>query len=118
MIDLSKKLGLLLVENRKTGVENALKAHGAVMEKFELKGLNKTDLRAVITDRLNLIRKVPTGYRLTYTYFVFDTLFIFSFLLISLVCSRSLAWTELQFPKLITPVQIRAGASASRGKIC
>ncbi len=60
VIDLSKKLGLLLVENRKTGVENALKAHGAVMEKFELKGLNKTDLRAVITDRLNLIRKVPT----------------------------------------------------------
>lgn len=58
--ELSLRIGVLLIENRKEGVERDFKALGHKFVKFELKGLAHDDLEKLIINRLNLSRDVPT----------------------------------------------------------
>ncbi len=58
--DLARRFGMLLVENRDEGVERDFKKLGKRFEKFEIKGLSRVDLKQLIIDRLNMVRKVPT----------------------------------------------------------
>ncbi len=58
--ELSLRIGILLIENRKEGVERDFKALGHKFVKFELKGLSHDDLEKLVINRLNLSRDVPT----------------------------------------------------------
>jgi predicted ATPase len=59
MDELAQRVAVVLIENRDEGVEKDFKRLGKRFEKFQLEGLQRTDLKQLIVDRLNLARDVP-----------------------------------------------------------
>jgi replication-associated recombination protein RarA len=59
MSELAEKAALLLIENRTEGVEKDFRRMHIEAVKFDITGLQRTDLRQLLTDRLNMVRDVP-----------------------------------------------------------
>ncbi len=59
MSELAEKAALLLIENRTEGVEKDFRRMHIEAVKFDITGLQRTDLRQLLTDRLNTVRDVP-----------------------------------------------------------
>ncbi|MCL4399138.1 TniB family NTP-binding protein [Candidatus Parvarchaeota archaeon] len=58
--ELSQKIAVIIIDNRTDGVSNELKNSKRYFERFHLYGLQRSDLRQLIIDRLNEARSVPT----------------------------------------------------------
>ncbi len=58
--ELSQKMAVIIIDNRTDGVSNELKNSKRYFERFHLYGLQRSDLRQLIIDRLNEARSVPT----------------------------------------------------------
>ncbi|MCL4401007.1 MAG: AAA family ATPase [Candidatus Parvarchaeota archaeon] len=75
MDELAQKACVIVVENRNEGVEKDFKKLGKRFEKFELSGLQRSDLRQLIVDRLNSIRQVPRDNLDPFTEEEYDKIF-------------------------------------------
>ncbi len=54
---MSRNVAMILIENRDAGVEKEFKKLGRNFENLELGGLSKSDLRKIVVNRLNSIKK-------------------------------------------------------------
>jgi predicted ATPase len=75
MDELAKKACVILVENRDEGVENDFKRLGKRFDKYELGGLQRSDLKQLIMDRLNSVRTVPRDNLDPFTEEEYDKIF-------------------------------------------
>ncbi len=57
---LSQRIAVLLVENREDGIEKELKTQNKQFNIYEVKGLQKQDLKRIIINRLNSVRNKKT----------------------------------------------------------
>ena len=58
---ISKKFGIVIIENRDEGVQPSLEKLGETSEKMVLGGLKKDDMRQMIINRLSLVSTKPNG---------------------------------------------------------
>lgn len=73
--ELAQKSCVIVVENRNEGAEKDLKKLGKRFEKFEIAGLQRSDLRQLIIDRLNMVRPVPRDNLDPFTEDEYDKIF-------------------------------------------
>lgn len=59
MSELASRTGVLLVENRNEGVEKDFRKMHIDIAKFDIIGLQRSDLKQLLIDRLNMVRDVP-----------------------------------------------------------
>ena len=57
LYNLGQKIAIMLVENRTEGVEKDLEKQGENFKRYEIKGLSKEDIKQIIINRLNSVRK-------------------------------------------------------------
>ncbi len=57
LYNLGQKIAIMLVENRTEGVEKDLEKQGKNFKRYEIKGLSKEDIKQIIINRLNSVRK-------------------------------------------------------------
>lgn len=75
MDELAQRVAVVLVENRDAGVEKDFKKLGKRFEKFDLPGLQRSDLRQLIIDRLNTVRSVPRDHLDPFTEEEYDKIY-------------------------------------------
>ena len=75
LYNLSQNLAIMLVENRDDGVEKDLEKQAKNFRKYEIKELSKGDVKQIIINRLNTVRKSKTDSLNPFTQAEFEKIY-------------------------------------------